>query len=102
MDLAAGGEVAAARVIDDAGRSLGLLLASIANLTLPERIVIGGEGARLAQVAAESIAEGIRAHRDPRTRPIPLTVRNGENIEWCRGAAVVAIQAFVLGSRDET
>lgn len=102
LDLASGGEVAAARVIEDAGRSLGQLLAAIANLTLPERIVIGGEGARLAQVAAESIAAGIGAHRDPRTRPIPLTVRNGENIEWCRGAAVVAIQAFVLGGHDET
>ena len=88
-------------MVDDAGRSLGRLLAAIANLTLPERVVIGGEGVRLAEVAAKAIEEGVRSHRDARTRPIPLTIRSGENIEWCRGAAVVAIQAFVLGSRDE-
>ena len=101
LDLAMAEEPAARRVVDDAGRSLGRLLAAIANLTLPERVVIGGEGVRLAEVAAEAIAEGVRSHRDARTRPIPLTIRSGENIEWCRGAAVVAIQAFVLGSRDE-
>lgn len=101
LDLAAAGEPAARRVVDDAGRSLGRLLAAIANLTLPERVVIGGEGVRLAEVAAAAIEEGVRSHRDARTRPIPLTIRSGENIEWCRGAAVVAIQAFVLGSRDE-
>lgn len=101
LDLATAGEPAARRVVDDAGRSLGRLLAAIANLTLPERVVIGGEGVRLAEVAAKAIEEGVRSHRDARTRPIPLTIRSGENIEWCRGAAVVAIQAFVLGSRDE-
>ena len=101
LDLATAGEPAARRVVDDAGRSLGRLLAAIANLTLPERVVIGGEGVRLAEVATEAIEEGVRSHRDARTRPIPLTIRSGENIEWCRGAAVVAIQAFVLGSRDE-
>ena len=101
LALAEAGEPAARRVVDDAGRSLGRLLAAIANLTLPQRIVLGGEGVRLAEVAAPCVEEGIRSHRDPRTRPIPLTVRSGENIEWCRGGAVVAIQAFVLGSRAE-
>jgi hypothetical protein len=27
-------------------------------------------------------------------------IRSGENIEWCRGAAVVAIQTIVLGHRE--
>ena len=99
LDLAASGEPAARRVVDDAGRGLGRLLAAIANLTMPETVVLGGEGVRLAEVAAAAIDTGLRADRDPRTRPIPLTIRSGENIEWCRGAAVVAIQTFVLGRR---
>jgi predicted NBD/HSP70 family sugar kinase len=100
MNLAASGEPAARRIVDDAGRGLGRLLAAIANLTMPETVVIGGEGVRLASVASQAVEAGLRADRDPRTKPLPLVVRSGDNVEWCRGAAVVAIQAFVLGSRS--
>ena len=100
LDLAASGEPAARRVVDDAGRGLGRLLAAIANLTMPQTVVLGGEGVRLAEVASEAVAEGMRADRDPRTRPVPLIIRSGDNTEWCRGAAVVAIQTFVLGRRS--
>jgi len=99
LDLAASGEPAARRVVDDAGRGLGRLLAAIANLTMPQTVVLGGEGVRLAEVASEAVAQGMRADRDPRTRPVPLIIRSGDNTEWCRGAAVVAIQTFVLGRR---
>jgi predicted NBD/HSP70 family sugar kinase len=102
LDLAASGEPAARRIVDDAGRGLGRLLAAIANLTMPETVVIGGEGVRVASVAAEAVDAGLRADRDPRTKRLPLTIRSGENIEWCRGAAVVAIQTFVLGHRTHT
>jgi predicted NBD/HSP70 family sugar kinase len=101
LNLAASGEAAARRVVDDAGRCLGRLLAAVANLTMPECIVIGGEGVRLADVAADAVAAGMRADRDPRTKLVPLTIRSGDNIEWARGAAVVAIQTFVLGRRAE-
>ena len=101
LNLAASGEPAARRIVDDAGRGLGRLLAAIANLTMPETVVIGGEGVRLASVASEAVEAGLRADRDPRTAPLPLTIRSGENIEWCRGAAVVAIQTFVLGHRSD-
>jgi predicted NBD/HSP70 family sugar kinase len=100
LNLAASGEPAARRIVDDAGRGLGRLLAAIANLTMPEVFVLGGEGVRLAEVAAEAVDAGSRADRDPRTSPIPRIVRSGDNLEWCRGAAVVAIQAFVLGHRS--
>lgn len=101
LNLAASGEPAARRIVDDAGRGLGRLLAAIANLTMPETVVIGGEGVRLASVASEAVEAGLRADRDPRTRRLPLTIRSGDNVEWCRGAAVVAIQSFVLGHRSD-
>lgn len=100
LDLASSGEAAARRVVDDAGRGLGRMLAAVANLTMPQTVVLGGEGVRLAAVAAEAVQEGLRQDRDPRTKPLPLTVRSGDNTEWCRGAAVVAIQTFVLGRRS--
>jgi predicted NBD/HSP70 family sugar kinase len=96
LDLAAAGEPAARRVVDDAGRGLGRLIAAVANLTVPELIVLGGEGVRLAVVASTAIAEGISADRDPRARTIRLVRTSGDNTEWCRGGAVIAIQQFVL------
>ncbi|CAN5409638.1 ROK family transcriptional regulator [soil metagenome] len=96
MTLASEGEPAAKRIVDDAGRGLGALLAAIANLTTPKLIVLGGEGVGLVDVAASSIQEGIRTHRDPRAAELTLVSTAGDNTEWCRGAAVLAIQRYVL------
>jgi len=97
LDLAEAGEPAARRIVDDAGRGLGRLLAAIANLTVPELVVLGGEGVRLAAVAADAVREGLAHDRDPRTTELPLATTAGDDIEWCRGAAVLAIQTYVLG-----
>lgn len=96
LDLAESGEAAARRVVDDAGRGLGRLLAAVANLTVPEMIVLGGEGVRLVEVARDAVDAGMAADRDPRARNIPLVTTTGDNTEWCRGAAVIAIQTHVL------
>ena len=101
LDLAENGEPAARRVINDAGRGLGRLIAAIANLALPKRLILGGEGVRIVEVAIEAIQEGIRGDRDSRARKIDLVTTPGDNTEWCRGAAVIAIQRYVLGHRLE-
>jgi Transcriptional regulator/sugar kinase len=98
LDLAASGEPAARRVVDDAGHGLGRLLAAVANLTLPQRIVLGGEGVRLVEVARAAIDAGIATERDPRARALDLVTTPGDDMEWCRGAAVIAIQTYVLGT----
>lgn len=96
LELAQRGEPAARRIVDEAGLGLGRLLAAIANLTMPEIVVIGGEGVLLASVAAETIRRGMNEHRDARARPLLLHLTSGDDIEWCRGAAVLAIQNYVL------
>ncbi|HEX4444294.1 MAG TPA: ROK family transcriptional regulator [Galbitalea sp.] len=100
LDLAAAGEPAARRVVDDAGRGLGRMIAAIANLTAPQRIVLGGEGVRLVEVASAAMQEGIAADRDPRASELDIVTTPGDNSEWCRGAAVIAIQRYVLGKRS--
>lgn len=52
----AGGEPAFTRVVEDAGRSLGLALASLCNLFDPHAIVIGGQLAR----AGDTLLTGLR------------------------------------------
>jgi len=96
LELATEGEPAARRLIDDAARGLGRLVAAIANLTLPELVVLGGEGVGLANVARDAVLEGLALDRDPRAQAIPLVTTSGDNTEWCRGAAVLAIQKYVL------
>lgn len=97
LDLAAAGDPDATAVVQRAGRALGRMLAAIANLTMPERIVLGGEGVRLAEVAADAVAAGLHADRNPRTGDPELALQSPELARWARGAAVVAIQSLVLG-----
>jgi predicted NBD/HSP70 family sugar kinase len=97
LDLALAGDPAAVRVVDDAGFALGRLVAVAANFTMPERVVLGGEGIRLAHVARDRVLAGLRADRDPAATDPPLALQSPSFTEWARGAAVIAIQTFVLG-----
>ena len=88
------------RVVDDAARGLGRLVAAIGNLTMPKKIVLTGDGVRLAQVGERALAEGIRRDRSPMAAPLDVTVQPAGFSEWARGAAVTAIRTFVLGLRS--
>jgi predicted NBD/HSP70 family sugar kinase len=96
LDLAMAGNPVAQRVVSDSGRALGRLVAAVANLTMPDKVIITGDGVRLAHVASTELAAGIAEHRHPRARPVPVEVDTFDFAEWARGAAVVAIQTHVL------
>jgi predicted NBD/HSP70 family sugar kinase len=98
LDLAAQGDEGARQVIDRAGFALGKLVAAAANFTLPERIVIGGEGVRLVEIAQDALLDGLHADRHPASTDPQLVLLDPDFSEWARGAAVIAIQTFVLGS----
>lgn len=98
LDLAAANDPAARRIVDDAGHGLGRLVAAVANLTVPRKVILGGEGVRLAHVAADAIQQGLRQDRDPRAGDVRIEINDAGSIQWCRGAAVIAIQTFVLGT----
>ncbi|WP_278235811.1 ROK family transcriptional regulator [Isoptericola sp. AK164] len=98
LDLAEDGDPAARRVVDDAGRALGRFVAAAANFTMPERVVLGGEGVRLADVAREAMQAGLHADRDPLAHDPVIATLSPSFTEWARGAAVIAIQTFVLGT----
>lgn len=103
LELAASGQPAVTRILDASGRALGALIAAVANLTAPDLVIIGGEGVSLAAIAADAVREGIADNRDPRASPVKVELVSGDNQSWCRGAAVVAIQGYVLARkhRDE-
>lgn len=98
LDLAEAGDPAAGRIVANAGHALGRLIALVANFTMPERVVLAGEGIRLVDVARTQIDEALAADRDPRASTVRLEVRPGSFTRWARGAAVIAIQTYVLGT----
>ncbi|MGW1050830.1 ROK family transcriptional regulator [Streptomyces sp. NPDC002586] len=94
---AAAGEPMAARVVGEAARALGILVAQIANFAMPQRILLAGEGVGLMDVAGDTVHETIRAHRHPDADPVDLETKVSDFHDWARGAAVLAIQVLVLG-----
>jgi predicted NBD/HSP70 family sugar kinase len=97
LDLGEAGDPVAARVVHDSARALGRLVAAVANLTMARKVIVTGDGVRLAVVAEAAVREGIALDRDPRAAPVRLEVREWDFTEWARGAAVSAIQAYVRG-----
>lgn len=100
LRLAAAGDPLPARVVDEAARALGILVAQIANFVMPQRILLAGEGVGLMDVAGERVTEVIREHRHPLAAPLDLETRMSDFHDWARGAAVLAIQVLVLGAAE--
>lgn len=98
LDLADEGHPAARTIVQEACIGLGRLIAAVANLTVPQKVILGGEGIRLAHTAPEAIDIGLQRDRDPRAEAIKIEINNGDVTQWCRGAAVIAIQTYVLGT----
>ena len=97
LDLAADGNVVATRLIAESGRALGRLVAAVANIAMARKIILSGEGMRLAVVAHDAVAEGIRLDRDPLAEPLETEIHLTDFDEWARGAAATAIQSYVIG-----
>jgi predicted NBD/HSP70 family sugar kinase len=93
LDLAEQQDPVASRVVTEAARALGQATAVVTSLTGVERIILTGEGIRLAQIAPEALREGRLAYAAGPLSPIDPVVMPMDFVEWARGAAAVAIQA---------
>jgi predicted NBD/HSP70 family sugar kinase len=97
---AAAGDPLPARVLDEAARALGTLVAQIANFAMPQKILLAGEGVGLVDVAGPVVEETILTHRHPQADPVALETKVSDFHDWARGAAVLAIQVLVLGTEE--
>ena len=95
LALAAEGNPVAAQVVGTAGRSLGHMIAAVANLTMVDTVVLSGEGIGLLEVplAVVEMRAGLAADRDPDASEVRVLVGADDFGAWARGAAAVAIQA---------
>jgi len=99
LDLADRDDPVARRVVDEAARGLGRLVAAVGNLTMPQKVILSGDGIRLAEVGREALLAQVAADRHPAAAPLDVDVQQTGFREWARGAAVTAIRTFVLGTR---
>ena len=86
------GDPLAARIVEEAATALGCTVATVTSLTGVERVILSGEGVRLAEVAKQALGTALTEYQ---VRPAPTVepvIRPMDFLEWARGAAVVAIQ----------
>jgi len=90
------GNVAAMRLLEDAGLHLGWGLASVVNLLNPGMVVVGGDMARAGELLLDSARLGLRRHAlaDAATTPVVIS-ELGERASMI-GAALMAAEATEL------
>ncbi len=91
LRLAEDGDPAALRVVDEAALALGRAVTMVTTLTGVERIILSGEGVRLAEVGSAALRRGRLEYSAGRVVVEDPVVRPMAFLEWARGAAVIAI-----------
>ena len=76
---------------------LGVLIATVANRAMPEKILIGGESAYLAESALESIRTGAGRYRHSRAQQVQFEILKYGWERWALGGAARVIAMSVKG-----
>jgi glucokinase-like ROK family protein len=102
VELVAAGELAATRVVDDAGRAVGRVLADLCNALNPEAIVVGGELSEAGEPLLRAIRETVERHALPAAADgvRVVSAELGERAEVL-GALRLAITNTALAFRKE-
>lgn len=96
LDLAQAGDPITDQIVGNAARAFGVLIADVANIAQPQRIVLTGEGIRLAEVGWDRLVASIGEQRNAEASELDLLLVKDDPTLWARGAAAVAIQRTVL------
>jgi predicted NBD/HSP70 family sugar kinase len=102
LDLAEAGDPVADQIVGNSAQALGALVAAVANIVQPKRVILTGEGIRLASVACDRLSSGIARNRHPEASALDVSILADDPTIWARGAAAVAIQQTVLASARGT
>ncbi|MCS5735282.1 ROK family transcriptional regulator [Herbiconiux daphne] len=96
VTLAHAGDAAAAAVFDLAGTVIGTAIATVANLTGPEIVLITGEGVSDYELFDDRLRAAFAAHAFGAAGECRIVLRPHSFDDWARGAAAAALRAVVL------
>jgi predicted NBD/HSP70 family sugar kinase len=65
LELSAGGDQAAQRLIGDAGRAIGVAVANLCNVLNPECVIVGGDLSSAGEVLLEPLRQAVRRNALP-------------------------------------
>src|SRR5690606_31165548 len=69
------GDPVARAIFDDAGRALGVLIAAVANLVDPQKIVVSGDGIAVVELGGDSMRAELARRLDGGAAPVDIDVR---------------------------
>ncbi|PZF26501.1 ROK family transcriptional regulator [Curtobacterium sp. MCPF17_051] len=95
VELARDGDEGALAAFEDAGRALGVLLATAVHIADPAAIVLTGDGLPVYDLARATVDESMRAALAPYNEPVTVEVQPFEFSEWARAGAVLAIRRLL-------
>lgn len=96
LSKAAAGDPTLRALVNRVGRALGKMVALTCNFSLAQEIVLSGEGVGVAEVAKSAMLAAIREERHPSATLIEPILEEADFKEWARGAAVLALQGFLV------
>ncbi|KAA8815299.1 NagC family transcriptional regulator [Bifidobacterium rousetti] len=85
----------ASRLLDKTCFRLGSLIATVANIAMPSKVMIAGESAFLAKMAIDPIRDGINRYRHSQASPVEFTVMDHDWQLWAKAAASRVIVRYL-------
>lgn len=95
MDAAAARDERALSALRRASIALGAVIAALANLIDPERVVVTGEALDVARWQPELVEEAVRARLDPASVVPRIVCADFEFTDYAWGAAVTAVHSLI-------
>lgn len=94
--LADRGDPVAQRVLSDAGRALGVLIAQVVNVLGLDTVILAGDGLVILEHLSQELNSALRDHLDPWGTVPHLETFHSDFDEWARGAAVLSCQWLLV------
>lgn len=82
------------------GFRLGVLIASVANVAVPGKILIGGETSYLMKRCGESIRKGIDFYRHSQMAEVHLQIIDNDWNRWAQAPAARAIASYLMAPAE--
>lgn len=85
----------AANLVNRTCFRLGTMVATIANLAMPDKIMIAGESSFIAKFGIDDLRNGINMYRHSQAAPVDFEIPDHDWALWAKAAAAQAIRQYV-------